>query len=830
MLRALISLPLLLLIPGYFLIRVSRRGAAPSRHISRRAWLQGIVASMVISSWAALLLLESASFSLRNLCLVLAGFSLTLYLVFRPPMRGSREGGMSPARSWPLAVILCAFFLACALVGPSEYLFGGWDSGEYVNMGALIADRGRIVYHDAFFASVPEDARTLFTQEGRRYMGFNLTSIKDSTVSPKFMHLYPLWLALAIELAGLRAALSLNIFFSLISLALCYQVAFRLHGRGAALAAAALMGTNVLQLWFGRAQCAEPLAQLFFLGCIYFWVLWQREESLVCALLSAACAGMMFLTKIDTLTILLPLVAALVLFERRRGELLFLIVLLAAISHMAIHLSWWDRPYAYAVFANLPFDRGRKGIAPAAAGCAVIILALYVLKRARARGITLTAMPPVLRVWSGSAGLAFIAVVYFVRPAMSSSPEAANLPEFSRVIGEGVFWWAVAGSLWMWVKGPRSEEGSLWLSALVATALLSFSLAGERHLYPWSARRFLPVTIPAGVIMAGCFAAAVASALPRKLRLLPAAGLCALILSPMLRYPFLITARDYPGAVSFIRRIDDAAAGFDILVCEQVKLAVPLDFLCRRNVLLFKESEQTVEKCGRVENVIARWLAEGKRVAYLTGGAAIYGKRLAFRQVAVVPLETAVIPLKSHGMPPGAVEVDAGALVLEALPGGAVPSDNEYLVDIGYSCFSLEDGFYGPQRIGRRGGVGRWTAPRASLIIPWFGDGSPTTIVLSLSTGPRRSAPVPVEVLVQGKVVATLAARSAVDDYTVTLPAGIAPGEQRVRLELRAPAWNPAEAGLHDYPSPLGVFLDSVKILRNNHGSKYTTKNTKVTK
>jgi len=415
---ALISLPLLLLIPGYLIIRASRGGAPPSKRISRRAWLQALVASIVVSSWTGLLLLECTLFSLRNLCLALCLFSLILYLIFRPPLRGVRPAGRPAAAAWPLAIILLAFGLACLLAGSSEHLFGGWDSGEYVNMGALFAEWGRIIYHDAFFASVPKADRALFTDGGRRYMGFNLLSLQDATVSPKFMHLYPLWLAVAMKLSGVRAALSLNVLFSLASLALCYRVALTLGGRGAAFASAAFMGANVLQLWFGRAQCAEPLAQLFFLGCVSFWILWRRGGSPVHAPLSAACAGMMVLTKIDTIIILLPLAATLFLCERRRGEGLFCLVLLAALAHAAVHLLWWDRPYAFALLANIPSGLRGKG---AVAGFAALIPAAWGLARARERGITLAAIPPAPRLWGGAAALALIALLYFVRPAVSSS-------------------------------------------------------------------------------------------------------------------------------------------------------------------------------------------------------------------------------------------------------------------------------------------------------------------------------------------------------------------------------------------------------------------------
>ena len=820
--KLLIFLAIAILLPGYLLIRVSRGGAPPSPHFTRRAWLQAIVAGIVIVSWAGLALIEIGCFSLRNLLLALAAFSLLLYLIFRPALWRGGSNGAPPEREdarlslfpWPLALLLCVFGLVCLRFGSSEYIFGGWDSGEYVNMGALIADRGGIVYRDRFFSSIPETSRQIFTDGGRRYMGFNLLSLREAIVSPKFMHLYPLWLALAMKLSGLRAALSLNILFSLLSLALCYRIAGQLHGRRAAAAATVFLALSAVQIWFARNQCAEPLAQLFFLGCVYFWVLWRRGGRLHAAL-SAACAGMMFLAKFETLILLPAMAAALLLSGKRKGDVAFLIVLLAALLHLAVHLWWWDRPYAWAILNNIPARLREYGLPLIGAGCVLLASSYVLLRRPRSRGSPLDRIHPLIKFLAGAAVLALITFLYFIRPLMSASPESANLPEFSQAIGEGLFWWSIAAFLWVWLRGLTSEESFLWFSALTVTSLFSLSLVGEHHLYPWSARRFLPVAVPAFAIFSGCFTAELSALLRRPGRSLLTAGLALLLIMPLARAPFLLTARDYPGAVTFMRALAPATEAFDILICEQVRLAVPLDYLLHRNVLLFKESEQTIKKCDRAEALIASWLAEGKRVGYVTAGPAIHGKTVAFLKRAELPFKTSIVPLKRHAMPRGSAEISSDVKILEAVPLAEAPPEKELLVDIGYQCFGLEDGFYGPRRIGRGGGAGRWTAPRASLIIPWYEDGSAGALTLSISTGPRRGMPVPVELLIEGKKIAGFNARGGLNDYTVSIPRGTCAGRQRVRLELITPPWYPSEEGMSGYPSARGIFLDRIRIERS---------------
>lgn len=836
--KLILSLPLLLLIPGYLLLRASRGSAPPAARLARRGWLQAVVASIVVNSWAGLVLLECGRFSLTTLLIALGVLSALVLVIFRPilrshtprPCRGAlrppyEEGNpgfrgvdrepradysagfslrLSPCKdgdrasgegtgagslraAWPLALVLCAFAAACLWAGPSEYVFGGWDSGEYVNMGASFAEKGRIVYRDNFFASVPLRDRPLFTDGGRRYIGFNLTSLDDAIVGPKFMHLYPLWLALAMKLSGLRAALSLNIAFSLVSIALCWRIALALRGRGAAFAAAAFMAASGIELWFSRSQCAEPLAQLFFLAAVIFWVLWRDGRGRIYAPLSAACLGMMFLTKFDTILVFPLAAAALLMTEWKEGEGAFLLVLLAALLHLLAHMIWWDMPYARAILANLPAPLRGKGMIMIPVGLLASIALVPVFRKSGIRAFSPARLPLAARCVAGAGGLALAVALW-------ASPGTGSLAAFGGLMGAGLLWWGIAALAWSWCDGVRADRSLLWCPAVGALAVFSLSLVGERGLYPWSARRFLPVAVPALCVFAGCFAAEVASRIPRRWRAALAGGLSVLALAPVFQFPFLLTARDYPGAARFLPRFAAATEGYDILVVEQVKLAVPLDFLCRRNVLLFKDTEQTIADCDRVEALIERWIAQGKRVAYVTSGPAIHGKRVAFVEKASCTLPTSVLPLGHGEMPRGEVPVRIAVRVLEARPLSAEPAAREARYDFGYHCFGLEEGFSGPRRVGPGGAVGRWTKPRAALILPWAGGGSGGEIIITAAGGRR---PRPIEVLVGGTRVGAFDVAGSAMEYALLFPPGLLPGEKRARIELR---------------SESGIFLERVTI------------------
>ncbi len=783
---------LLLLLPGYLILRVSRGGASPAARPSRRGWLQAAVAGIAASSWAGLLLLECGVYSLLNLMLAQAALSLSLLLLFRPALKGGAAappGGRReacPPQAWaPPAFILAAFAAACLWAGPSEYVFGGWDSGEYVNMGASFAEKGSIVYRDGFFASIPPGERGLFTEGGRRYMGFNLTSLEDAVVSPKFMHLYPLWLAVATALAGLRAALSLNIIFTLASIALCWRAALALRGRGAAFAAAGLMAANGLEAWFARAQCAEPLAQLFFLGAALFWILWQQGRGRGYAPLSAACLGMMFLTKFDAI-LLLPCAAAALLFsDKREGEGAFLLVLFASLLHLSAHMAFWNRPYAAAIAANLPAPlRGGGAILILSAALPLSLAAVPLARRAGIRACGPARLPFAARFAAAAAALS---------AAMCLYAGGGNLALFGAVFGAGTLWWGMAALAGEWCGGVRREAALPWCAAVAALALYSVSLVGERGIYPWSARRFLPAAVPSLCLFAGCFAAEAASLSTRPWCAFLAAGLGLAAISPLVNFPYLLTARDYAGAAAFLPRLAAATEGYDILIVDQTKLALPLDLLCRRRVLLFKDTGQTVEKCASVEALIGRWLARGKRVAYVTAGPPVYGATISFAMKSSSSLATSVLPLGRAAMPRGPVRAAVTAKILEASPTAEEQPRREVRYELGYSSFGLAGGFSAPRPAGRRESAGRWTRGNAALILPWAGGGAGGEIAVT-AAAPEASR---VEILVGGRPVGAFDASGPARDYVVPFPPGLLPGERRARIELR-----PGR----------GVFLERVEI------------------
>ena len=115
--KILISLPLLLFLPGYLLSRAFKGRKPPTGDLTARAWLQGVVASIVVSSWTGLILVECGCFSLRYLLIALAALSACIYLMARPRLRGgSPAQGRTRSLSY-LALVLSVFVLLCLCSG-----------------------------------------------------------------------------------------------------------------------------------------------------------------------------------------------------------------------------------------------------------------------------------------------------------------------------------------------------------------------------------------------------------------------------------------------------------------------------------------------------------------------------------------------------------------------------------------------------------------------------------------------------------------------------------------------------------------------------------------
>ena len=137
-----------------------------------------VLAAVIVTGLAALLLAEMGYLRPSVLCVALIGVSLALFT--RPNRR--HPGPRASARD--LAAVLLLSLLVAATVAPgSEDLLGGRDPGVYANTAAWLARNGDIRMRSTLLASMPPEARPAFHTDVL-FMGFHVGNAADGQIAP----------------------------------------------------------------------------------------------------------------------------------------------------------------------------------------------------------------------------------------------------------------------------------------------------------------------------------------------------------------------------------------------------------------------------------------------------------------------------------------------------------------------------------------------------------------------------------------------------------------------------------------------------------------------
>lgn len=373
LLGALIILPFLFFLPGYFSARVLF-GVGDALSSGERFFIP-IVISILISTWLGLVLAEFGWFSLAGLVALVAVYCVLVWLVGRktslsfPLLKGGKRGVQI---DWIFIGILALGALLAA--HPAEYILGNYDASTYVNVGANIARTGAIAIHDPLVQALPLDpSRQFFWDLVNPFMlykqvrlpGFFVADSARGLVLPQFLQLYPVWLAIFDSILGLHWGLYATPVIGLLGSVAAYFVARTLFGHNLARLAFFLLVINVPQFWFARYPVAEAMTQFLLLAGMYAFLrgpLGLRQPSASSSgrelnshpdespnysgigfpLIAGVAFGEIFLTRADAILLLAPIGIyglILVLARRWRREhwaffLAFGVVLAHALAHM----------------------------------------------------------------------------------------------------------------------------------------------------------------------------------------------------------------------------------------------------------------------------------------------------------------------------------------------------------------------------------------------------------------------------------------------------------------------------------------------------------------
>ena len=328
--KALATLPLLFFLPGYLTLLTLRPPEWRPR-ISQVLFVS-VLLSVLLVSPVALFLAEIGLFSLAAVCVLAALYGFFMGWRLRRSGASWRIQCTPPDR-WEGA--LWALVLVSLLLygRPHETILGGADPGVYVNIGANLAQTGRLTIVDPLVADTPQAALGEFFREWpaasavsyERFAAFFIVDSAAGLVVPRFFHLHPVWLALLYSVGGVWAELLLTPFWAAMGGVAVYLVIETLFSRRAGLVGLLLLTLCPLQLWFARYPTAEALTQFLIYGTIYATSLYlgntqgPARRPAVFGLAAGLGWGALLLVRIDSFYYgAVPLLIALLLLLNRR--------------------------------------------------------------------------------------------------------------------------------------------------------------------------------------------------------------------------------------------------------------------------------------------------------------------------------------------------------------------------------------------------------------------------------------------------------------------------------------------------------------------------------
>ncbi len=591
----------------------------------------------------------------------------------------------------PFTFALGGLILLGAIVylRPHEYVLGGLDPGVYVSTAAHIARNGSILWVDPEVAALPADARDAVFgpplapgSHVNRLKGFYMAraDADSGLVVPHGLHLLPAAIAVGMSAGGIDAGLHVPPLFALGSIVALSLLARALAGGAAGLAAGALLLVNPLQVWFGRYPAAETLSQATLLAGILGALLAERRDSRWLALLAGMTLGIGGLARLEAVLPLVALAAVwgcAVILRARAGVLPWLAAgSLGPVAHAIAHNSIVAPFY---VAGQIPGARDGVPLWILPLGGAAIILVITGFRR-----IDLATRVQTLRgraqdgLWRAALAAIVIAAVWlwFVRPLdlggeTSGLTREASVAIRNRLEALPRLGWfltpagvalGLAGLVLLWRRCATPVTGLLLASFAIDFALVMLDPRIHPE-YPWAARRWLTMTVPAIVLGAGIALASMRGApalnrwtavQSRVTAAIPAMLTIGTLAWTVTGWGPLVTLREYRGATELIHAMtadlppnaivlfDDDLAGW--------RFSAPLQFIGERASFILYERPGGPDA---IERALTYWESAGKPLYLFREGEALtvpaYGRLWQRARRFSPPLEEIV--LESERMP-----------------------------------------------------------------------------------------------------------------------------------------------------------------------------------
>ena len=836
--RVALALPLLIWLPGFLLFRLPHgnralRAALPTEE--RLFW--AVMLSAATSSVTALALAGAGAYSLDRVLLSNLAICLLLAVVARGHLRlGPDAVRVTRTAAAPAVLLLLAagiFFF----VPPAEYINGGRDPALYIVEGIQLSREGSFFSDDPLVRDLPPESRGLFftplrdaaRTEDLRFLGYFIADMDRGIVVGQFPHFYPVWAAMAYELNGLTGARYVHGIWAIGGVLAIYFLGAALFGRRAAFAAAGLLTLNVAQVWFARYFISEPFQQALIFTSLLAFVRSQDTQPAF-APIAGLLAGLTVFANLSNAIGMATLAAAAIVGRVMGGRLRASFLLsLFGMGAAAIVYYVTVLPH-YAFSGPVTIAMGRQlglffGLTVTGL-CAGILIVRYA--GARIARLANRWLPPL------TLGIILILGIYalFFREARSvwtQAPlEREGIVTFTRYYLQPLGLVAAFAG-WAIVSGERFRRALPFLAVTLGYALFYFH---DPHITPdhfWAARRYVPVILPAALLLAGAAAFMPVSdggrrwlawcATPRANALRAAAGSLVLFvlavqygaaMRPILRHT------EHAGMIPAVESLAGRIGPNDLLLVsarsasDAQTFALPLAYIYDRNVLSLSVNSPDPKVFG----AFLDWARQRyDRVLFMGGG----GTDLLTRQMTpkLISTDRFSVPfydrtLNAYPQGVDSWEFDFG--LYELLPDPVPPGPVEIDVGSGYDLYVAN--MYGKET-SSDGRSFRWTRGGSTVRIVGTHPGA-SELILTLSGRLDQAGIAPVQIVLNDCLLGTLSPADRYERYTLPIPPDLAremaERDEASELRIETEPWVPSQLlGMPDDRS-LGIRLDRVVI------------------
>lgn len=516
---------------------VSSQSDSEVRAIDRwAAWLGCTVAT---SSLALVALADFGWFHGGRALGAVALAAVVATWLWRPRVRWL--GRRAPHQS-VLAVAILA--IGAALIAPgSENLVGPRDPAVYVATGFAIARGGSTTIHDAALRLLAE---TVDADQIPAWLYENVINgalirfpaqlfIRDlpaGTVEGGFLPVVPVWIALAADVSGLRAALHVSGVFGILSLAYfmlaCHAAAAASSLRTGADVpsvekdapipappwplAGSILAVSFPQIWWAREPMAEPALGAFTWLAAWATVRWTDGGGRRWAVLAGLGAASALLTRADGILLWVAL-GVIALWFRAPGWWALGVCLIAGGITAGLHYAQVAPIYMATTYGPFTLERAAGGVGAVVA----LIGALAFARWLRHKHTPRVQDPKLGRAIMGARRAAVVALALVgllsalsgVAPGTErGAPEGAPSPLawLTGYVAWPIIVLALVGlAVYGWRGVPRGLAPLVLIGGIPALFYLPDPLVTGDH--PWMVRRLVPAVIPLLALAAAAGAA-----------------------------------------------------------------------------------------------------------------------------------------------------------------------------------------------------------------------------------------------------------------------------------------------------------------------------------